>query len=210
MEEETDLSSYDSYWRHRHVSGNRYRYDVFMSWIPRDSEVLDAGCGDGFFGGRLVRERNCRVTGMDISDEALERARGNGMTTVVGSLDDRLPFGDASFDIVVASESLEHIVHSERALRELVRVARQAVIVSIPNTGYWQDRMALVSGTFPKQWIREPWEHLRFWTVSDFQNMLRGLGFSATDMRAGSGRRWLRDIAPTWFARQVCFRIQKP
>jgi methionine biosynthesis protein MetW len=128
---------------------------------------------------------------------------------VNGSLDEPLPFSDDSFDYCVASEALEHIVHSEDALRELVRVARRAVLISVPNTGYWYDRWQLLIGRFPVQWVKFPWEHVRFWSVTDFHQMLAGLGLQATKVEAGSGRRWIRDWWPALFAHQVCYYIPK-
>ena len=202
-------SSYDSYWAHRGSSGNRYRYGVFLGWIPNGSTVLDAGCGDGFLGSRLLHEKQCIVTGMDVAQVALDKAQERGLTVVQGSLDQALPFADNSFDYVIASESIEHIVQSEAALKELYRVARRAVLISVPNTGFWRYRWQLLRGTFPKQWLMHPWEHIRFWTIRDFQMMTRGLGFQIRHICAGSGRRWLRDWWPSLFAEQVCYYIPK-
>lgn len=200
---------YDAYWGHRANSGNRYRFSIFVDWVPSGSTVLDAGCGDGFLGGRLIHERNCQVTGMDVSEVALERARGRGLMVARGSLDQVLPFADGAFDYVIASEAIEHIAHSEDAVRELHRVARKAVLISVPNSAFWRYRWQLVTGHFMKQWLVHPWEHLRFWSISDFKDMVSSLGFSVTRVRAGSGRRWLRDFWPSLFAEQVCYYIPK-
>lgn len=205
----TTSEGYNTYWDHRANSGDRYRYTIFIGWIPRGTAVLDAGCGDGFLGGRLVRERECMVTGMDVSDVALARAQQRGVVTVQGSLDQQLPFADNSFDYVIASEAIEHIPHSEEALRELYRVARKAVLISIPNSAFWRYRWQLLQGHFMKQWLVHPWEHLRFWSIADFKETLKTLGFSVARVRAGSGRRWLRDLWPSLFAEQVCYYIPK-
>ncbi len=203
------MEHYDNYWHRRSSSGNRYRYDIFLHWVTPGSSVLDAGCGDGFLGGRLIAERHSAVTGMDVSDVALTRAQERGITTVRGSLDQPLPFGDGSFDYVIASESLEHIIHSEDALKELFRIARRAVIISVPNSAFWRYRWQVLTGRFMKQWLVHPWEHVRFWSLSDFQTMLHRLYMHATIIRAGSGRRFLRDWWPAMFAEQVCYYIPK-
>lgn len=212
MEKETDLattSSYESYWGHRKDSGNRYRYSVFLSWLPEGSHVLDVGCGDGFFGERAQRERGCHVTGIDVSETALERARQRGLTARSADLSRPLPFENNSFDYVVASEVIEHVPHSEELLKEAMRISRKGVILSIPNTGFWKYRLQLLSGRFPKQWIVHPWEHLRFWTMEDFKETLHQLGFVCESIRAGSGRRYLRDWLPSLFAEQICYKIAK-
>lgn len=211
MEAEADLTPqpYDEYWKRRKKSGFRHRFGVIAGWIIPASNVFDAGCGDGALGEYLVQTRQCVVTGLDVSMQALDTARKRGLTVVQGSLSEPLPFPDNSFDYAVASEALEHIPNSEEALQELIRVAKVAVLVSVPNTGYWRDRLSLLAGRFPKQWIHQPWEHVRFWTIGDFTRMLDRLGLHATRVEAGSGRRWLRNLWPSLFARQVCYYVSK-
>ncbi|MFN0169932.1 MAG: class I SAM-dependent methyltransferase [Bryobacteraceae bacterium] len=85
--------------------------------------VLDVGCGKGRFA-RIVQERNpqAEVWGLDISGEMLRhvpapiRTRQGSMTA--------LPFPDAWFDGVYATESLEHAVEIDRAVAEICRVVR--------------------------------------------------------------------------------------
>jgi ubiquinone/menaquinone biosynthesis C-methylase UbiE len=49
-----------------------------------------------------------------------------------------LPFEDASFDLVVCCEVLEHLEHPGRGLAEAVRVAKKAVLVSTPREPLWR------------------------------------------------------------------------
>jgi hypothetical protein len=51
------------------------------------------------------------------------------------------------------------------------------LLITIPNTGAINDRLRLLFGRFPKQWILHPSEHLHFWTVTDFLFLCRQLGF---------------------------------
>ncbi len=70
-------------------------------------------------------------------------------------------------------------------------------------------RLQLLSGKFSKQWAFEPYKHLRFWSVSDFKKTLASLSLSVEALKAGSGRRYLRDMWPNLFAEQVCFKVSK-
>ena len=200
---------YDTYWTKRNDGGNRYRYKIFMSWIKDGSKVLDIGCGDGFLGALLNDKRNCDVTGLDISEVALNKAKEKGLKTVLANIEEPLPFEDNSFDYVIGSEVIEHIPYSEQLLAEMRRVSKHSILLSIPNTAYWKYRLQLLGGRFPKQWVFEPYEHLRFWSIGDFKKILSSLSLGVEALKAGSGRRYLRDIWPNLFAEQVCFKVSK-
>ena len=200
---------YDNYWVKRNDTNNRYRYKIFMSWIEDGSKVLDIGCGDGCLGALLKDDKNCDVTCLDISAVALDKAKKRGLKTVLSNIEEPLPFEDNSFDYVIATEVIEHVSFSEQVLAEMKRISRHTILVSIPNIAFWKYRLQLLSGSFPKQWEFEPYEHLRFWSVSDFKKILTPLSLRMDELKAGSGRRYLRDMWPNLFAEQVCFKISK-
>lgn len=98
--------------------------------IPQDvHSVLDVGCGDGQFL-RWLPDGYQKV-GLDFSREALSRV---GAPKVQGTVE-ALPFPDASFDLVTCFEVIEHLSPQafEPALRELERVSRRYIMVSVPN-----------------------------------------------------------------------------
>ncbi len=199
---------YNKYWSDRKESGNRHRYSVFSSWIKNGAKVLDIGAGDGYLGKLIKDNKNAQVVCLDISEVALTRAKEKGLETVVGDLEKELPFEPKSFDYVIATEIIEHISFSEELLMEMSRVAREYILVSIPNSAHWTYRIQLLFGAFPRQWAFHPREHLRFWSIGDFKKTLSGVGLHAEEIRAGSGRRYLRDWLPNLFALQVCFKIR--
>jgi SAM-dependent methyltransferase len=92
-------------------------------------DVADVGCGDGYL--TLEAARWARmVTGIDRSDDVLERAKAMAarrqVTNVVWKKGDlvRLPLRDASIDVALLSQSLHHASDPERAIGEAVRVLR--------------------------------------------------------------------------------------
>jgi ubiquinone/menaquinone biosynthesis C-methylase UbiE len=98
---------------------------------------LDAGCGEGFVARRVIEAvPGIALTGCDVADQALEMAAdaNPGARFVVGSVVD-LPFPDRSFDVVGCFEVLEHLPGElpRRAMAELARVTRHAVVLSVPH-----------------------------------------------------------------------------
>lgn len=108
----------------------RERFAGANAKIPTDvHSILDVGCGVGEFLSWLPQ--TYWKVGLDISYEALTRV---GTLKAVGGVD-ALPFASSSFDLVTCFEVLEHLPHRAfpRALRELERVSRKYIMVSVPN-----------------------------------------------------------------------------
>lgn len=200
---------YEDYWQKRGRSGDRPRYHIFSGWIGKGSKVLDIGCGDGYLGELLTRDKQVDYTGADISDAALKTARDRGLKVVQFDVSSGLDkFFPGSFDFVVMSEFIEHIPNSEEILKTAGRIAQKGVLISIPNIAYWKFRLQLLFGSFPKQWAVAPEEHLRYWSVSDFKKTAEEAGFEVKEIRSSNGKKILRDIWPNLFGFQVCFYLK--
>jgi SAM-dependent methyltransferase len=121
-----------------------HRYH-FASALVSGKEVLDVACGAGY-GSALLAHKCQRVTGVDISADAIEHAKVR--YAALASLEFRqgdcaaLPFPDASFDAVVSFETIEHIEAQERFLDEMGRVLRPEglLILSSPNRPEYSER----------------------------------------------------------------------
>eukprot|EP00931_Biecheleriopsis_adriatica_P000204 TRINITY_DN100210_c0_g1_i1.p1 TRINITY_DN100210_c0_g1~~TRINITY_DN100210_c0_g1_i1.p1 ORF type:complete len:289 (-),score=51.61 TRINITY_DN100210_c0_g1_i1:136-1002(-) len=90
--------------------------------------LLDAGCGGGLVSNALAASQDYIVEGIDMSPQALQYARAHVPTAGAahfqqGSLYE-LPFEDSSFDALIVSDVLEHLLDLPRALRELRRVLK--------------------------------------------------------------------------------------
>ena len=92
--------------------------------LPRDARVLDVGTSTGT-NLRMLRDGGfTNVTGLDLSDEAIRFCREKGLGTVrKGDVCDT-PFEDASFDLILATDIIEHVEDDARALAEIRRVLR--------------------------------------------------------------------------------------
>jgi SAM-dependent methyltransferase len=146
---------------------------------PADSSVIDVGCGNGFLQWALER-RFGSVTGLDYSQQMLDV--NPCKNKFLGSCTS-LPFRDKSFDVAVASHLLHHLTESDRikALFEMRRVARQAVISFEPNRSnpfillfsltVREERMVLkfsrkyMCGLFEKAGLADVNSQIRGWIV---------------------------------------------
>jgi SAM-dependent methyltransferase len=102
--------------------------------LPPSPEILDAGCGTG---GNLRRYAKFgRVTGVDPSPEAVRlcREREREIASVEQAGIEELPFDDRSFDLIAATDVLEHVAAEREALRELWRVGRPdaTLLLTVP------------------------------------------------------------------------------
>src|SRR3982750_3230275 len=86
--------------------------------------ILDAGCGTG--GTTVELQRYGDVVGIDLAWEALEPARGRGLTELARASIERLPFANASFDAATSFEVIYHlgVASDVSALIEIRRVLK--------------------------------------------------------------------------------------
>ena len=108
------------------------RTDMLDSWVLRalgdvsGKTVLDIGCGEGRFC-RLLSERGAVVTGVDLTETLVERARTlgrKGETYLVGDAEDLEGVRDAAFDLAVSYVVLVDLLDYRRSIREAYRVLR--------------------------------------------------------------------------------------
>jgi methionine biosynthesis protein MetW len=153
-------------------------FDAIAHWVPRGARILDLGCGDGSLLRFLKETRDVSGYGVEISDDNVAACVANGVNVLQSDLEAGLSgFESGSFDQVILSQTLQAMKHTERLLKEILRVGRQG-IVSFPNFGYWRVRAQLalgrmpVSRELPYQWYDTPNIHL--FTLADFESFCRG------------------------------------
>ncbi len=160
---------------------------VVAGMVPAGSRVLDLGCGDGDLLAELIA-RGCRGQGVEASPDAFHACITRGIPVVQADIDAGLPdFEEASFDVVVLSQTLQATRHPALVLREMMRVGRVG-IVSFPNFGHWRARAHLgvrgrmpVSRSLPYPWHETPNIHLC--TLRDFEELASAEGLHVAERR---------------------------
>jgi SAM-dependent methyltransferase len=121
-----------------------HRYHFAARWAA-GKRVLDVACGEGY-GSALLARCAAHVTGVDIAQPAVDHARAayDGVTNLqfARASCTELPLADASIDVAVTFETIEHITGQARFLDELARVLKPdgVLILSCPNKLEYSDK----------------------------------------------------------------------
>ncbi len=157
----------------------RLDYDLILNLIPESSAVLDLGCGTGGLLARLAARGHRRLMGIELDEQAILACVRRGLDVVHADLNDGLQaFGDAQFDFVVLSQTLQAVRDVERLVAEMLRVGQRA-IVSFPNFAHQPLRRQLAEhGRAPRvlpmqgyHWYNSP--DVRFLSIADFEEFCR-------------------------------------
>lgn len=151
-------------------------FSHIIALVEPGSSVLDLGCGNGDLLAALIRERQVRAQGIELSEQCLQACVARGLTNIVhGDLDEGLAdYADQSVDVVILTNTLQVLHRPLELVREVARVGKQA-IVSVPNFAHWSARAQLfLGGRMPKtsrlpyEWYDTPNIHLT--TLKDFRD----------------------------------------
>ncbi len=96
---------------------------------------IDIGCGDGYVLYYFKEKyHNKKLFGLDISEMRIRTTRANvPLSHLIRSDVHHLPFPDNSFDVVICSELLEHILDYKKTIEELTRISNRWIIITVPN-----------------------------------------------------------------------------
>lgn len=169
---------------------------------PGPHRIVDVGCGDGTATELIARiatdtASGATVVGIDWSATALARARARGLLVIQGGTDGStgngnggLPLPDASTDVIIMSELIEHLIDPDSALDEARRVLRPGgiLLLSTPNLAAWYNRALICLGIQPVfsevslrgiygRPGREVAGHLRLYTRRALTQLLTARGF---------------------------------
>jgi 2-polyprenyl-3-methyl-5-hydroxy-6-metoxy-1,4-benzoquinol methylase len=159
---------------------------LMRSLVPAEQplRVLDIGCGTGLNAGHLAKAGHT-VTGIDLSPVAVEQLRRKGFEGFVCDIDtEPLPVPDAAFDLVYASEVIEHCADTSGFLGKLNRALKPGgtLLLSTPNSAFWAYRvLALLGRTLSES--QHP-GHVRFFSKRGLKAAAERAGFEVTAIYA--------------------------
>jgi methionine biosynthesis protein MetW len=180
--------------------------------VPHGARVLDLGCGDGAMLAHLQATRGCTGYGVEIDDANVLACVQRGVNVIQINLDEGLAmFDDASFDVVLQIDTLQHLRNAEVMLRETARVGRIG-IVAFPNFAHWPNRLSVLMGRMPVtkrlpyQWYDTP--NIRVGTHADLGALAQRAGLRVVDsfgLQDGQTVRYL----PNWRAGTSVYKLAR-
>jgi ubiquinone/menaquinone biosynthesis C-methylase UbiE len=190
------------------------RYNPILLFLAEHSgtnnlTMLDVGCGTGSAAGKL--KLFGRVCGVDVSPKSIELAKKVLDEAKVGSAEN-IDYPDSTFDVVVCTEVLEHVLDPYIAMMEFHRVLKPAghLLITTPNPWNWLVvatklyAMAIRRNAGTGQIV----EH--YLSPPSLKHLIRGSGFSIIDFRTVFFRpscvKWLSPVAGLY---QICIAKKK-
>ncbi len=161
------------------------RLRFLLSKVRAGDRALDVGCGVGEFTAAMATA-GAHAIGVDVAEAALRRARARhpGVEFRLVPFDGPLPFEDGSFELVWASEVIEHVADTARWLSEIRRVLVPGgrLLVTTPSHG----RLRMALGGVER--FSEPLgDHLHLYTKRSLGSLLEEFGFGDVRVRAAEG-----------------------
>jgi SAM-dependent methyltransferase len=168
------------------------RSRFLLGEVRPGDHALDLGCGTGTFT-TMLADAGAIAIGVEVAEAALRRARAAHpeLDFRLTPLDGRLPFDDRAFDLVWASEVIEHVADTERWLAEVRRVLVPGgrLLITTPNHA----RAAIMLHGLER--YSQPFgDHLHLYTRRSLTEALEELGFERVDVHAAAGPPLLKRV----------------
>lgn len=155
----------------RMMAGFFTALDRMIDAVGSPKRILEVGVGEGVVSERLrTRCVDATIVGLDLPDPDLATHwQRLDLACVFGDVT-RLPYPDASFDLVVAIEVFEHFDDPDAALAEIARVCSGALVASVPFEPIWRiGNMA--RGRYLTSLGNTP-GHVNHWTRRSFSRLV--------------------------------------
>jgi SAM-dependent methyltransferase len=167
--------------------------------LKENPKILDIACGIGESGIVLKKKMSADVYGIDLSESAVKISKRKGVKAVVADIDKRWPHKNSFFDLVLSSQTIEHLYNPDNLILESRRVLKKngVLVVVTPNLACWINRVIFIFGYQPfftevstvdktlgldftrrLSSNREPVGHLRVFSLRALKDMLKFYDFS--------------------------------
>lgn len=165
-----------------------FLYNV-IQMVEDDSNVLDIGCGRGGLIDDLRKHKGCTVTGVDISQEAVDICRSKGLDCILSDAEE-LILDSSCYDVITITASLEHLLDPVAMLYKMNTwlAPGGSAIVAVPNFSHWMARLCYLKGVNVKRY--EPgciktakymgvqsFGHIQFFNKTTLEYIMHKTGF---------------------------------
>lgn len=156
----------------------------FIARLPvsQEARIIEIGCGNGATGALAkAHGRAGRYVGVELFEPAAAQARAVLDEVIVGNVEHMaLPFAPGTFDALIMSEVLEHLIEPWAVLDRLAPLVRPGgiVLASSPNVAHWRVIASLLRGRFDltASGVFDR-THMRWFTPATFRAMFERAGF---------------------------------
>lgn len=180
---------YEEYYINYPIKQSKYSSHYFFRRLAgKGNDVLDIGCGEGFFASTIAKHN--RVVGIDFLDEPEQRIAFDQYikADLENSLQDAVEqLGERKFDKILLPDVLEHLRFPERLLQDCYRYLNPngMLLVSVPNVANITVRLALLLGqwNYAERGILDK-THYRFYTFKTARRLLEENGYEVVQQLA--------------------------
>ena len=137
------------------------------------SSVLDAGGGEGFTLDRFKKANiGEKLVCIDNSQEAISLGKEifSNLDLRIGDIY-KLSFRDKTFDLVICTEVLEHLTTPRKALKEMIRVSKKYLILSVPNEPIFSLKNLVIGRHITR--FGSSKGHINWWTARAFEKFVK-------------------------------------
>jgi predicted SAM-dependent methyltransferase len=184
----------------------KYRINKILNLIPKDVKtVLDIGSRGEIF------NKKYKTTTVDALEDA-------DITQDLNK-NQKLPFKDNSFDVVVMNQILEHLPNCEEIIKEAKRVSKKYIFIGLPNELTWGCRIRYLIG-LPSWKGYLPFYHKHFFTIDTIRDFMNRFfkkeivkkdylgAFTGAGLFSYSIRDFLAKLRPTLFSKEIFYLIK--
>jgi 2-polyprenyl-3-methyl-5-hydroxy-6-metoxy-1,4-benzoquinol methylase len=169
---------------------HRELYYFFRRYRRAEMNILDAGCGFGQYSYFILKKlRNAKLTGLDISEDHIEKAKyffeKAGFENADFRTADLLHFTDPDkFDLIISVDVMEHILEDETVFRNFYTSLHPhgMLLISTPSDQGGSDVHSENEGSFIDEHVRNGY------SVSEIRDKLLRAGFERIDARYTYGK----------------------
>lgn len=195
-------SAYDNEDIERHYNNfevGRGRYRFILDELKPQSKILEVGCFLGRYCDYFKSQGHDPI-GIDLSSKVIEEGKklfpNLDLRVTSGEMDRE--FDQNQFDAVIASEVIEHVLHPDEFLKQIVNVLKPGgrLLLTTQNSNAIHYRLRMLVGKF--RW--DP-THLRLYSKPELMQEIEGSGLKITKMKGIP----INPIGPQWLVRQFAY-----